>query len=211
VLQHFPEILGAMEDRGWEYMSHGIYNTRYHWNFSRDEERAAMEESKDIHQRLTGRRLRGWFSPAITNTLDTFDLAAECGYDYTADLYHDDQPFPLNVTSGKLISMPYSVDINDVILHRRGQEADEFARQIRDTFDTLYDEGGEQGRVMCIALHPYWVGQPHRIRAFRMAMEYLLSHPGVWLATAGEITDWFNEHHLPLIESHLAAREAANG
>ncbi len=132
VLEHFPEILGAMEARSWEYMSHGIYNTRYHLDFSRDEERAAMEESKDIHLRLTGRRLRGWFSPAITNTLDTFELAAACGYDYTADLYHDDQPFPLNVKVGKLISMPYSVDINDVILHRRGQEADDFARQIRD-------------------------------------------------------------------------------
>ena len=170
-----------------------------------------MEESKDIHLRLTGRRLRGWFSPAITNTLDTFELAAECGYDYTADLYHDDQPFPLKVKVGKLISMPYSVDINDVILHRRGQEADDFARQIHDTFDTLYQEGAEQGRVMCIALHPYWVGQPHRIRAFRAAMEYILSHPGVWQTTAGEITDWFNEKHLPLIEAHLAAREAANG
>ena len=43
-------------------------------DLSREEERAAMEESKEIHQRLTGRRLRGWFSPAITNTLDTFDL-----------------------------------------------------------------------------------------------------------------------------------------
>ena len=79
VLQHFPEILGAMEHRGWEYMSHGIYNTRYHWGFSPEEERASMEESKDLHQRLTGRGLRGWFSPAITNTLNTFDLAAAAG------------------------------------------------------------------------------------------------------------------------------------
>jgi peptidoglycan/xylan/chitin deacetylase (PgdA/CDA1 family) len=211
VLEHFPEILGAMEARGWEYMSHGIYNTRYHWDLSRGEERAAMEESKDIHQRLTGRRLRGWFSPAITNTLDTFELAAECGYDYTADLYHDDQPFPLKVKTGKLISMPYSVDINDVIVHRRGEEAAEFARQIRDHFDTVYEEGAEQGRVMCIALHPYWVGQPHRIRTVRAAIEYVLSHPGVWQTTAGEITDWFNANHLPLVEAHLAAREAANG
>ena len=168
-----------------------------------------MEESKEIHQRLTGRRLRGWFSPAITNTLDTFELAAECGYDYTADLYHDDQPFPLKVKIGKLISMPYSVDINDVILHRRGKEADEFARQIRDYFDTVYEEGAEQGRVMCIALHPYWVGQPHRIRAFRTAMEYILSHPGVWLTTAGAITDWFNA--TPSAADRIASRGAGGG
>ncbi|MGH7152395.1 MAG: polysaccharide deacetylase, partial [Acetobacteraceae bacterium] len=193
------------------YMSHGIYNTRYHWGVPEAEERAAMEESIDVHRRLTGRRLRGWFSPAITNTLRTFELAAACGYDYVADLYHDDQPFPLRTATGRLISMPYSVDLNDVIVHRRGGEADAFAREIRDYFDTVYAEGVEQGRVMCVALHPYWVGQPHRLRAFQRAMEYVLSHPGVWVATAGEITDWFRAEHLPAIEAHLAAREAANG
>ena len=45
VIEHYPAILEAMETRGWEYMSHGIYNTRYHWSVSSAEERAAMEES----------------------------------------------------------------------------------------------------------------------------------------------------------------------
>ena len=115
----------GMEKRGWELMSHGIYNTRYHWGFSVEEERAAMLESREIHRRLTGREQRGWFSPAITNTMNTFDLAAECGFSYTADLYHDDQPFPLRVKKGKLVSLPYTVELNDVLLHRRGEEADE--------------------------------------------------------------------------------------
>ncbi len=211
VIQHYPEILEAMEKRKWELMSHGIYNTRYHWNFMPDEERAAMLESREIHRRLTGREQKGWFSPAITNTMNTFDLAAECGYDYTADLYHDDQPFPLNVKSGKLVSIPYSVDLNDVILHRKGEETADFVRQIKDYFDTVYEEGAEQGRVMCIALHPYWVGQPHRIRIFRQALEYILSHSGVWLARGHEIVDYFNANHRSAIEAHLAAREAANG
>ena len=99
--------------------------------------------------------------------------------------------------TGRLLSMPYSVDMNDVILHRRGEEVSEFARQIRDHFDTVYAEGAEQGRVMCIALHPYWVGQPHRIRAFRAALEYVLAHPGVWLTTAGPSPTGTTKHHLP--------------
>ena len=85
----------------------------------------------------------------------------------------------------------------------------EFARQIRDHFDTLYAEGAEQGRVMCIALHPYWVGQPHRIRAFRAALEYILSHPGVWVTTAGAIADWFNEQ--PSAADRGAPRGAGGG
>ncbi len=211
VIQHYPAILEAMEKRNWELMSHGIYNTRYHWNFTPDEERAAMLESREIHRRLTGREQKGWFSPAITNTMNTFELAAECGYEYTADLYHDDQPFPLNVKSGKFVSIPYSVDNNDVILHRRGEETADFVRQIKDHFDTVYEEGAEQGRVMCIALHPYWVGQPHRIRLFRQALEYIMSHSGVWVTTGGAIVDHFNTHHRAAIDAHLAAREAANG
>jgi peptidoglycan/xylan/chitin deacetylase (PgdA/CDA1 family) len=211
VLQHYPRILEAMEKRGWEYMSHGIYNTRYHWDFSAAEERAAMLESRDIHRRLTGREQRGWFSPAITNTLNTFDLAAETGFDYCCDLYHDDQPFPVRTRTGDLITVPYTVDLNDVIISRRGEEIDAFAQQIRDHFDTVYAEGAEQGRVMCIALHPFWVGQPHRIRGFRRVMEYILSHPGVWCATAAEIADHYRAEALPAVRAHLAAREAIHG
>jgi len=211
VIQHYPQILEAMEQRSWELMSHGIYNTRYHLDFSEAEERAAMLECRDIHRRLTGREQRGWFSPAITNTLNTFDLAAETGYQYCCDLYHDDQPFPVRTKAGNLITVPYSVDLNDVIVWRRGEEIDAFAQQIRDHFDTVYAEGTEQGRVMCIALHPFWVGQPHRIRGFQLVMEYLLSHPGVWCTTAADIADWYTANHLPAIEAHLAARENAHG
>jgi peptidoglycan/xylan/chitin deacetylase (PgdA/CDA1 family) len=209
VIQHYPAILEAMEKRQWELMSHGIYNTRYHWNFTPEEERAAMLECRDIHRRLTGREQRGWFSPAITNTLQTFELAAETGYDYTCDLYHDDQPFPVRTRTGDLITVPYTVDLNDVILWRRGQEIEDFAQQIRDHFDTVYEEGATQGRVMCIAIHPFWVGQPHRIRAFQRVMEYLLSHPGVWCTTAADIADHFRAHHRPALEAHLAARPHA--
>ena len=208
VIQHYPAILEAMEKRNWELMSHGIYNSRYHWNFTEDEERAAMLESREIHRRLTGREQRGWFSPAITNTLQTFDLAAETGYDYCCDIYHDDQPFPVRTKTGNLITVPYTVDLNDVIVWRKGEEIEAFAQQIRDYFDTVYAEGAEQGRVMCIALHPFWVGQPHRIRGFQKVMEYILSHPGVWCATAAEIADHFRATHLPAIETHLAARAA---
>jgi len=90
-------------------------------------------------------------------------------------------------------------------------ESDARAAQIQDHFDTVYAEGGEQGRVMCIALHPYWVGQPHRLRAIRRALEYILSHQGVWQTTGSAIVDWYNANYLPLLESHLAAREASNG
>jgi peptidoglycan/xylan/chitin deacetylase (PgdA/CDA1 family) len=190
VLDMYPEIAEAMLRRQWEFMSHGLYNTRYHWGLSEDEERAAIEACQAIHRRHTGRGLPGWFSPAASNTLNTPDLVAEAGIAYLCDLYHDDQPTPVRVRSGELYSLPYSMEINDSIAWRRGTEAEAFAQKIRDEFDTLYAEGGQ---VMNIAVHPFIMGQPHRIEHLAKALEYILGHSGVWCATGSQIIDCYRQ------------------
>ncbi len=186
VLDMYPDVAEAMLARNWELMSHGLYNTRYHWNLSEGQEREAIAQCQAIHQRVTGKKLRGWFSPAASNTLATPDLVAEAGIDYLCDLYHDDQPTPIRVRQGRLFSMPYSMEVNDSIAWRRGMEAQDFAQKIRDEFDTLYAEGG---RVMNIAVHPFIMGQPHRIAALGEALDYIFQHSGVWCATAADILD----------------------
>jgi len=188
VLDRYPPIAEAMMARRWEFMSHGLYNTRYHWGLSEDEERAAIEECQAIHRRHTGRGLPGWFSPAASNTLNTPDLVAEAGIGYLCDLYHDDQPTPLRVRRGELHSLPYSMELNDSIAWRRGMEAEAFARKIRDEFDVLYAEGGQ---VMNVAVHPFIMGQPHRVAHLEQALAYVLGHDGVWCATGSEIIDCY--------------------
>jgi allantoinase len=198
VLDMYPEIAQAMLERNWELMSHGLYNTRYHWGLAEDEERAAIEECQEIHRRVVGTGLKGWFSPAGSNTLATPDLVAEAGIQYLCDLYHDDQPTPLKVRSGrKLWSLPYSMEVNDFVAWRRGQEAEAFAQKIRDEFDTLYAEGATRCNVMNIALHPFIMAQPHRIRHLASALEYVLSHDDVWCATGSEIVEAFERMSQP--------------
>ncbi|MFC7408071.1 MULTISPECIES: polysaccharide deacetylase family protein [Hydrogenophaga] len=190
VLDMYPDIAEAMLARRWEFMSHGLYNTRYHWGMSEDEERAAIDECQAIHRRHTGRDLPGWFSPAASNTLLTPDLVAEAGIAYLCDLYHDDQPTPIRVRRGELFSLPYSMEINDSIAWRRGMEGAAFAQKICDEFDTLYAEGGQ---VMNIAVHPFIMGQPHRIEHLARALEYILGHSGVWCATGSQIIDCYRQ------------------
>jgi allantoinase len=198
VLDMYPEIAQSMLERRWELMAHGLYNTRYHWGLGEAEERAAIEECQEIHRRVVGSDLKGWFSPAGSNTLATPDLVAEAGIQYLCDLYHDDQPTPLKVRGGrKLWSLPYSMEVNDFVAWRRGQEAADFAQKIRDEFDTLYAEGDTRCNVMNIALHPFIMGQPHRIEHLAGALEYVLSHEGVWCATGCEIVDAFAQMSQP--------------
>ncbi len=206
VLEHFPEILEAMVERNWEYLSHGIYNTRLLSGMNEDEERAFYHDTVTTVEKLTGKRMKGMLGPSLTNNEHTPDLMTEAGFIYHADWNHDDQPIPIKVRSGRLISVPYSIELNDVMVRLQGEDAAYFAKIIRDQFDTLYQEGAENGRVMCIALHPYWIGQPHRVKYLDKALSYILQHEGVWQTTGEEIAKHYLNHYYDKIISHVAKR-----
>ena len=56
---------------------------------------------------------------------------------------------------------------------------------------------------MCITLHPYIMGQPHRIKYVEEVLDYICGHDGVWMATGGEVADWYYENAYATIASHV--------
>ena len=205
VLEHFPEIGQAMVQRDYDYMSHGIYNTRYLYTYTEDQEREFYRDTIDTLKLHTGKQLKGMLGPAISGTERTPDLMAEAGLIYHTDWMHDDQPVPIKVKSGKLVSVPYSIELNDSSLLRDNHyEGDYFARICKAQFDQLYKEGAESGRVMCIALHPFLIGQPHRIKYLDDLLSHIMSHDGVWQTTADDIADYYNENYYDDAVTHAA-------
>ena len=205
VLEHFPEIGQAMVQRDYDYMSHGIYNTRYLYTYTEDQEREFYRDTIDTLKLHTGKQLKGMLGPAISGTERTPDLMAEAGLIYHTDWMHDDQPVPIKVKSGKLVSVPYSIELNDSSLLRDNHyEGDYFARICKAQFDQLYKEGAERGRVMCIALHPFLIGQPHRIKYLDDILSHIMSHDGVWQTTADDIADYYNENYYDDAVTHAA-------
>lgn len=202
VLEHFPEIGKAMVDRDWDFMSHGIYNTRYLDTYTEERERAFYQDNIETLKRHTGKTLKGMLGPAVSATERTPDLMAEAGLIYHTDWVHDDQPVPIKVNQGKLVSVPYSFELNDVPIFRTHYESEYFVQMCKAQFDQLYAEGSESGRVMCIALHPYLFGQPHRIRYLDELLGYIMSHDGVWQTTADEIAEFFIENNYDAAVSH---------
>jgi allantoinase len=194
--QHHPDVVADANQRGWEFFSHGIYNTRYAYGMDEAQERAIIEDSIRTVREATGQRIRGWLAPALTHTTRTLDLIAEYGLDYTCDLYHDDQPQPVRVKSGRLISMPYSLEVNDhygfFVYNMSPREyADALIRQ----YERLAREGERSGTVMCIPLHAYLIGQPHRIGPFAQVLRHIAGDGRAWIARAGEIADHYCAHH----------------
>jgi allantoinase len=194
--EHHPEVIAACAEAGWEFYSHGTYNTRYLMGMSEEQERAVIRDSIDTIRTHTGQKLDGWLAPALTYTERTLELVAEMGLSYVCDLFHDDQPGPVKVPKGRLVSIPYSLEMNDVIVYNVNLvQPRRYADILKRQFDRLYREGEASGTVMCIPLHPYLVGQPYRLAAFEEALAYIAGHEGVWLATGREIAKHFIDHH----------------
>src|SRR5690606_28647170 len=100
-------------------------------------------------------------SPALSESVRTLDLLAEAGIDYVGNWVNDEQPYPMRVKTGTMLSLPYAIEINDIpVFLGQGKSPETFGQMICDQFDVLYEDGARTGRVMCIALHPFLIGQP---------------------------------------------------
>jgi peptidoglycan/xylan/chitin deacetylase (PgdA/CDA1 family) len=176
---------------------------------SEDDIRQIIRDSLDTIKRQSGQIVTGWLAPALSTTETFFDLLPEFGIKYAVDMVPDDQPIPIKVRSGRLITVPYSTEINDVrVMGVRGHSAENWAAMIKASFDQLYEEGKDSGMVLCMPLHPFVVGQPHRISALHDVLQHVTSRAEVWLATAREIADWYYQHHYDDFVKHRTAARA---
>ncbi len=192
VCDYYPQIIEAGSAAGWEWMGHGATNSQNLANLDEAEERTLIGSVLDRIEAAVGNRPRGWLGPALTETHNTPDLLAELGVDYVADWVNDEQPYELSVKSGRLCSIPYSIEINDIpgFLEFKLSPV-EFGQMIRDQFDVLYEDSATNGRVMSICLHPFLIGHPFRAKYLADALGYIASRKDVWFATGSEIIDSF--------------------
>ena len=208
VCTYYPEIIEEGNRRDWIWLAHGKNNSAFQANMSLDEERRSLTEVVDTIKQQTGKQPRGWLGPALTETFNTPNLLAELGVDYLLDWCNDDQPYPMKVDRGRMISVPYSIEVNDIpVFLGKGYTAEQFSQMIVDQFDTLYAEGEQSGRVMCLALHPFLVNQPFRHKYLDRALDYISSHDSVWLTTSDEIADWYYEHYYQQAMAQTRAAE----
>jgi len=192
VCHYYPEIIEEGNKRGWVWLAHGKSNSILQANMELEEERRYLGDVVETIKRETGHQPKGWLGPALSETFNTPDLLAELGVEYICDWCNDDQPYPMRVKSGRMISVPYSIEVNDIpVFLDKGMEAEGFYRMIVDQFDVLHEEGG---KVMAVALHPFLTGLPFRHKHLARALEYVAGHNDVWLATSDEIAAWYYDH-----------------
>jgi allantoinase len=192
VAVRYPSLIKECTQRGWEIMANGLdMDHLHHAGLALDDEKKLIDTTLEILRRASGQAVRGWLSPAKSESASTLDLLGAAGMDYVCDWVNDDMPYAMRTASGPIHAMPHPIDIDDhTILVQNHHTEDDFRDQLCDQFDLLYKESATAGgRVMAISLHPWVIGQPYRMRALEEALAHIMRHKGVWAATGSEILD----------------------
>lgn len=188
-----PQLVAAHRARGDEIAGHGRTNSERQSLLPESAERALIAASTAAIAQHEGRPPRGWLSPWIAESQATPDLLAEAGYAYTLNWCMDDQPIWMATRAGRLLAIPYPQEVNDIpAVVARKDGAAQFAAMVLADFEERLDQVARDGipQVMGIALHPYIIGQPYRLRALRGALSAIAARRGeVWITTAGAVFD----------------------
>ena len=184
-----PGLAEAHRARGDEFVGHGRTNSERQGVIDEPGEAALIAESIAAIARHEGEPPKGWLGPWISESRVTPDLLAEAGFEYLLDWCMDDQPIFMRTRGGRILALPYPQEINDIpMIVGRKVEGPAFAQMVIDHFDEMLEQSTREPLVMGIALHPYIVGQPHRLRHLRRALSHIAAErEKIWLTRAGDI------------------------
>jgi allantoinase len=185
----YPRVAKACKDAGWEFMGHSYEQGPIH---KEEDQPGMIKRSLDTIEKFTGKRPVGWLGPGLTQTLETPDHLAAAGVKYIGDWVYDDEPTRINTAHGPLVTIPYSVETNDIpMMLVQHHEAAYWTQKCLDTFERYYEEGAKRPKIMAIAVHPYISGQPFRIKYLEEVYRKINRKKGVLHWNGEQILDWF--------------------
>ena len=186
-----PALLQRLVSRGDEILASSWHmDSLHHGGLPLDEEQALVERSLQTLRTATGQAVQGWLSPARSQSRNTPDLLAAQGVRYMGDWLNDDMPYEFRTKQGKLVALPLSLELEDRFIIQDNLHSEwKYAQQVEDACDYLLVEAEQSGhgRLLALSIHPWLLGQPHRIGALQRVLKHLAERTGVWSASASDI------------------------
>jgi len=192
--ERYPYLLDVIKERGDEIACHGLHMDALHYG-GQDiaQERETIKIALESLRKLSDQKITGWLSPARSESENTPDLLVEHGIEYFSDWVNDDMPYSFKTKHGELIAMPLSNELEDkFILMNNLHSEQSYVEQVCDACDFLLEEANTQGgRILALNIHPWMLGQPHRIRKLEAALDYITSQSEVFSTTGQQIAITF--------------------
>jgi len=180
-LERNLEVCDEIKKSNYEVASHGWRWIDYQ-NISKANEKKHMLLSIQSITKIFGQRPLGWYTGRCSpNTRDL--IMEEGGFLYDSDSYSDDLPYWETRGKKKQLIIPYTLDNNDMrfATNQGFNSGDQFYTYLKDSFDTLYEEGKTKPKMMSIGLHCRLIGRPGRIQSLKKFLDYVEQHKDVWI------------------------------
>ena len=175
------EVCDALKNGDYEIAAHG-----YRWidyqDVKKSVEKKHMQQAIKTIKDIFGSRPLGWYTGRCSpNTRDlVFD---DGGFLYDSDSYSDDLPYWEYRDKKKQLIIPYTLDNNDMrfATNQGFNTGDHFYNYLKDSFDTLYEEGKTTPKMMSVGLHCRLIGRPGRIQSLKKFLDYVLKFEDIWI------------------------------
>ena len=189
VIKAYPVLATAMRDAGWEFIGHGVHQKSIQVEA---DEAALIGQAVSMIEDFTGARPPGWLGPGLKETMETPDILKSLGIEYLFDWVLDDLPCWMTTRHGPLMSMPYTLELNDSVIYAvEKHSSPEMHSRLVDTL-TLFDrELQTQPRVLTLALHPHLIAVPHRFVYLERMLDLLQDRSDTIFMTGRTIADWY--------------------
>jgi peptidoglycan-N-acetylglucosamine deacetylase len=209
-MQTFRARVDEIVEHGHEIGAHGVYH-EYVPKLDPVEERRLIELQLAVHDKLLGRRPRGYRSPALDITDHTLALLVEYGFDWDSSLmgrdftpYHPRLVETIDLENGNTFGPPTAVleipvswylddfpELESFKGNALMQSQEVVLARWKDSFDYAYRSC--QGGVITFTLHPQTIGRAHHMLMLERFLEHVTAHDGVWFPTLSQVFDVWSD------------------
>ncbi|WP_149086762.1 polysaccharide deacetylase family protein [Pseudomonas prosekii] len=211
VAEENPEHLQAIQAGGHEIACAGYRHQNYD-NLSLAEQSADIAKGCAALAALTGQRPVGFRIPAGNGAPGFIEALRDQGIRWSSSWRGDDLPFA-HPTAPEVIELPLHYELEDepyfaFNLSPAVPPAQSRIASYSHTLGNLQmDFAGFHRFGLCyvLRLHPEIIATPGRIGVLRELLAGIQQHNDVWIASAGEVAQWWADSALKVTEGHPAA------
>jgi peptidoglycan/xylan/chitin deacetylase (PgdA/CDA1 family) len=192
--RRYPALLRRIAATGAEILAHGWnMDCVHHGGLDEARERQWIADTLAALSPHAPGGIRGWLSPARSQSQRTPELLREAGLQWCSDWVNDELPYRFETAHGPLATLPLPMELEDRFVIGENLHAEsEWADQCIDAADFLLVEARTlgAGRMLALNLHPWVIGQPHRIKHLERVLAHLAAHrDALWHAMPSAILD----------------------
>jgi allantoinase len=193
-LERNPDVATYLKSSTHDVAGHGFRWIDYRL-VDAETERSHIFKAIKVLERLTQKKVRGWYTGR--RSCNTRRFLIDAGIEYDSDSYADDLPYWVEVHNKAHLIIPYALETNDArfTMSPGLGNGEGFFHQLKGTFDCLYREGAKDPKMMTIGLHSRLSGRPGRCEALRRFISHVKHYDDVWICRREEILTHWQQHY----------------